>query len=434
MPDDELEQLVFVDDAIVFRAGSAEILGAFRISETRLTIELAQIDDGGEGVLPTLWILARRYAKKRGVRELEWIVHAIHCARPNLKLRRVLDKKGFIIENVPGVGEAYHLLQDLTDSPRGFSTMDLDTWVGNVLAGNRLTDEADYFVVAGQRDVLHIDRHVTDEPPELTDCDGVLAACLAAVRLMLEWSDERQRLLERGLLVSVPQAIIDGEWLRSEEDAPPPHVQVGVAATPEAFQPTPSADAPAGACTGWDELDRALQALDVDIREIGPNTGSGRALAITRRGIQGIPCLPSRMDRAFLDAFVAALDGGDDEDRQFLMCLEFVIGLELNDLDPAWSGRPLDGILPDRMDKTDRRIEVTGICYLIEDQSVSPIWAEVERSDTGVTFSFLFGERGTDRLGIVRTPGGGRRQVRQRVYADPNSIDWAFEGKREIRL
>jgi hypothetical protein len=47
---------------------------------------------------------------------VEWIVHAVSCAKPNLKLRRVLEHRGFIIETIDGIGEAYHLLESTVDN------------------------------------------------------------------------------------------------------------------------------------------------------------------------------------------------------------------------------------------------------------------------------------------------------------------------------
>lgn len=67
------------------------MLGQFQVKEARLVVELAQIDGGGEGILQTLWHLSEHYARSRGLDSVEWIVHAVHCARPNLKLRRVLE-------------------------------------------------------------------------------------------------------------------------------------------------------------------------------------------------------------------------------------------------------------------------------------------------------------------------------------------------------
>jgi hypothetical protein len=33
---------------------------------------------------------------------VEWVVHAVHCSKPNPKLKRVLERKGFIIKEVDG--------------------------------------------------------------------------------------------------------------------------------------------------------------------------------------------------------------------------------------------------------------------------------------------------------------------------------------------
>ena len=74
-------------------------------------IELAQIEGGGEGVLIGLASLAKRYAKLHGLSEIEWIVHAITCAKPNLKLRRVLERRGFVVRSIDGIGDAYHLIE-----------------------------------------------------------------------------------------------------------------------------------------------------------------------------------------------------------------------------------------------------------------------------------------------------------------------------------
>ena len=107
----EVEELILLGDPLVFRAGSATILGNFKKLSSRLVVELAQIEGGGEGVLISLTSLVKRYAALNSLSEVEWTVHAVSCAKPNLKLRRVLDRRGFMVEKVPGVGEAYHLVE-----------------------------------------------------------------------------------------------------------------------------------------------------------------------------------------------------------------------------------------------------------------------------------------------------------------------------------
>lgn len=112
-PDEILElsdDLLLTGKPVIFRAGTAQILGEFRRSGSRLTVELAQIDGGGEGVLSTLSSLVERYARQRGLAEVEWIVHAVNCANPNLKLRRMLERRGFQIHALDGGAQVYYML------------------------------------------------------------------------------------------------------------------------------------------------------------------------------------------------------------------------------------------------------------------------------------------------------------------------------------
>ncbi len=95
---------------IVFRVGSADILGAFRVTKDRLIVELAQVDGGGEGALPALWVLTERFARKKHLAAVEWIVHAVHCARPNYKLKRMLERRGFEVKALENGATAYWLL------------------------------------------------------------------------------------------------------------------------------------------------------------------------------------------------------------------------------------------------------------------------------------------------------------------------------------
>jgi hypothetical protein len=109
LPIDELQAIVLGDEPLVFKAGSANILGKFKVDGDTLVMELAHVDGGGEGALPSLAALASRFARREGLSFVEWRVHAVHCATPNLKLRRVLERKGFAICEVASVGECYWL-------------------------------------------------------------------------------------------------------------------------------------------------------------------------------------------------------------------------------------------------------------------------------------------------------------------------------------
>jgi len=106
-PEHYFDALVLIDDPIVLKIGTAEVLGQFAVTGDQLTVELAQIDGGGEGVLPAISRIAKRVAKIKSVKSINCIVHAINCAEPNLKLRAHLEKTGFEIENVPSKGTAY---------------------------------------------------------------------------------------------------------------------------------------------------------------------------------------------------------------------------------------------------------------------------------------------------------------------------------------
>jgi hypothetical protein len=109
LPDAELAQLVTYDRPVVFRAGSATILGQVRVERRALIIEIAHIDGGREGVLPTLWLLGPGLARRLNLERVEWLVHATRCAKPNPALRRVLERRGFTVRELPTIGPVYFL-------------------------------------------------------------------------------------------------------------------------------------------------------------------------------------------------------------------------------------------------------------------------------------------------------------------------------------
>lgn len=111
LPHEHVERLILFGEPLVFRAGSAELLGSFKVASDRLVVELAQIEGGGDGVLVSLASLAKRYVMLRKLSGVEWIIHAVTCAKPNLKLRRVLERRGFVVRNVDGVSKAYYLFE-----------------------------------------------------------------------------------------------------------------------------------------------------------------------------------------------------------------------------------------------------------------------------------------------------------------------------------
>lgn len=72
------------------------MLAEFNQDDDCLTVNLAHIDGGGEGVLVSLWKLVTAFAKERGYRRVLWNVHALTCANPNPRLQRFLGERGFV--------------------------------------------------------------------------------------------------------------------------------------------------------------------------------------------------------------------------------------------------------------------------------------------------------------------------------------------------
>lgn len=95
LPPQDLDDLLAFGRPIVFRMGSATVLAEFNQVDTHLSINLAHIDGGGEGVLVHLWKMAAWYARERHYGAIIWSIHALTCARPNPRLQHFLMAHGF---------------------------------------------------------------------------------------------------------------------------------------------------------------------------------------------------------------------------------------------------------------------------------------------------------------------------------------------------
>lgn len=109
LPKEWLDAYALNGEPFVFTAGTANILAKFHATADTLILEIGHIDGGGDGALPAVASLASRYAKREHLKFIEWRVHAVNCARPNLKLRQMLERKGFIVRALPDTGECYWL-------------------------------------------------------------------------------------------------------------------------------------------------------------------------------------------------------------------------------------------------------------------------------------------------------------------------------------
>lgn len=103
----ESQAIIFADEPVIFRAGSSEILRQFARDDTNMRIVLSHIEGGGEGVLLRLMNVFRAFAARHQLQEIEWIVHAVDCPRPNPKLPPILERRGFRIVTDPVDGLVY---------------------------------------------------------------------------------------------------------------------------------------------------------------------------------------------------------------------------------------------------------------------------------------------------------------------------------------
>ena len=107
LPAAELDAFVFIGRPMVVRIGSAELLAECHRRDATMVVDLAHIDGGGEGALPTLTAFLTQFAQSRGFGRIEWVVRATDCARPNEKLRRILVRRGFSVRSI-GAGDCYY--------------------------------------------------------------------------------------------------------------------------------------------------------------------------------------------------------------------------------------------------------------------------------------------------------------------------------------
>ena len=115
LPRDEQDALLAFGRPITFRIGTATVLAEFNPDGDALTVNLAHVDGGGEGVLVVIWKAVEAYAADRTYALLTWNVHALTCVRPNPRLRVFLARRGFIEVDHAKYGPVFTLRQSLRD-------------------------------------------------------------------------------------------------------------------------------------------------------------------------------------------------------------------------------------------------------------------------------------------------------------------------------
>jgi hypothetical protein len=113
----ELQDEILVGRPIVARVGTAEVLMSLHLETATLRAELAHVDGGGEGALPALFSVIVRFARAREADAIEWFVFATNCARPNPRLRPILERRGFVVRDIEGRGACYYRRDDLSKQP-----------------------------------------------------------------------------------------------------------------------------------------------------------------------------------------------------------------------------------------------------------------------------------------------------------------------------
>jgi hypothetical protein len=107
MPRAELEALVREGTPIDVRFGADRLRVRFTIVDGAARIEVLEVVAAGDGVLTAFASGCRNLARQSRVRSIDWIVHAAACAAPNERLQGTLTSRGFALQNVPEIGQAY---------------------------------------------------------------------------------------------------------------------------------------------------------------------------------------------------------------------------------------------------------------------------------------------------------------------------------------
>ena len=78
-----------------------------------MVAELSRIEAGAERTFPPLWRLAGQLAVWLALSGVEWFVDPACCDQGHLKMRKILESRGFEVKEVAGRGQVYHFSYDL---------------------------------------------------------------------------------------------------------------------------------------------------------------------------------------------------------------------------------------------------------------------------------------------------------------------------------
>jgi hypothetical protein len=147
----------------------------------------------------------------------------------------------------------------------------------------------------------------------------------------------------------------------------------------------------------------------------------------------------SRSLRAVLaDLPIGASIADSEQYPAVLTALAYFIPIILGELYREWRFQGLDGVVPVEARKTgEGEAEIFGVCYLICDQTLTPLHVHLQVAASNDEISWLecrLGERG--RGGMVRKPSCFLREMTNRLRrldGRVDLIDWVYKvtfGKR----
>lgn len=107
LPKADLDALVRQGSPIDVRFGDDRVRVRFTMVDGAVRVEVSEIVASSDAVLMNFASGCRNLARQSRVPRIDWIVHAVACAAANERLQGALTSRGFVLQNVPGVGQAY---------------------------------------------------------------------------------------------------------------------------------------------------------------------------------------------------------------------------------------------------------------------------------------------------------------------------------------
>lgn len=104
MPRAELDALVREGSPVDVRFGDDRLRVRFTPRDDAVRIEVLEVAASRDGVLTNFANGCRNLARRARVPSIDWLVHA---SAANERLQGALTSRGFVLQNVPGVGQAY---------------------------------------------------------------------------------------------------------------------------------------------------------------------------------------------------------------------------------------------------------------------------------------------------------------------------------------